>query len=271
MFCKKCGSQIDDKAVICVHCGTQTDLYAAQFITKKKKPLYKRWWFWVLAVFLGFFLLGVIGSSGDSSDVPSQHSSNTVQSSPSQSPQTPSVTDPIETDPPATKPPVTEPEVTVYKSGMYKVGSDIEAGIYFITCTSGNSAYVEVCSDSSGKFSSIVANENVSTFFFISVSDGQYLSVDNGTFVKAEDAVVPGCDVDGNYGAGMYRVGIDIPAGEYKVTPKPGDSFYCEVTSDCSGTFSSIVSNEYSESAIYISVVDGQFLTVDDGTFVFVE
>lgn len=27
MFCKNCGKQIDDKAVICVHCGVPTDNY----------------------------------------------------------------------------------------------------------------------------------------------------------------------------------------------------------------------------------------------------
>ena len=28
MFCKNCGKEIDDKAVVCVHCGVATDLAA---------------------------------------------------------------------------------------------------------------------------------------------------------------------------------------------------------------------------------------------------
>ena len=30
MFCKKCGAQIDDNAVVCPNCGTATDNYAPQ-------------------------------------------------------------------------------------------------------------------------------------------------------------------------------------------------------------------------------------------------
>lgn len=41
MICKNCGSQIDDKAVICVHCGVRI---------KPKKPFYKKWWFWAIVV-----------------------------------------------------------------------------------------------------------------------------------------------------------------------------------------------------------------------------
>lgn len=29
MYCKKCGQQIDDDAVVCVHCGTATDKFTA--------------------------------------------------------------------------------------------------------------------------------------------------------------------------------------------------------------------------------------------------
>lgn len=58
MTCKNCGSQIDDKAVICVNCGAQ--------VSKKKKPFYKKAWFWILAV-----LIVVIGaaSCGGNDDV----------------------------------------------------------------------------------------------------------------------------------------------------------------------------------------------------------
>lgn len=30
MFCKNCGQQIDDKAVVCVHCGCSTDVQEQQ-------------------------------------------------------------------------------------------------------------------------------------------------------------------------------------------------------------------------------------------------
>lgn len=36
MFCKNCGKQIDDKAVICVHCGVATENY--QNSTQPQQP-----------------------------------------------------------------------------------------------------------------------------------------------------------------------------------------------------------------------------------------
>ena len=41
MNCKKCGNEIDKKAVICPNCGC-----------KVKKPIHKEWWFWVVIVIL---------------------------------------------------------------------------------------------------------------------------------------------------------------------------------------------------------------------------
>lgn len=57
MICKKCGKQIDDKAVVCVHCGTATPA------AKPKQPFYKKWWFWLIAVIV---VIAVIGSAGGS-------------------------------------------------------------------------------------------------------------------------------------------------------------------------------------------------------------
>lgn len=51
MKCKKCGQEVDKKAVICTACGC-----------KIKKPIYKKWWFWVLIVVI---IAIVGGSSGD--------------------------------------------------------------------------------------------------------------------------------------------------------------------------------------------------------------
>ena len=43
MICKNCGKEVDDKAVICVNCG---------YSLKPKKPIFKKWWFWVIVVIL---------------------------------------------------------------------------------------------------------------------------------------------------------------------------------------------------------------------------
>lgn len=269
MICKKCNSKIDDKAVICVHCGAKTKNYRKQL---GKKRFYQRWWFYLILAFICFFLIGVFNE-----DAPVD---NSAQAEDFRQETTAATEDVVETEaatdaeseqtePVTTEPEVTEPEVIEYKSGMYKVGVDIEPGEYFVTNKKGSLAYVEVCSDSSGKFDSIVTNENVSTFFFITVIDGQYLKVKKASFVNAEHAITPAADESGNYQEGMYRVGIDIPAGEYKINTRPGDSIYYEVLTDSSGDFSSIVTNGHSKDPVYITIEAGQYFKLIDGTFSF--
>ena len=53
MICKKCGQEVDKKAVVCTGCGC-----------KIKKPIYKKWWFWVVVV----VVIAAIGSSAGNSD-----------------------------------------------------------------------------------------------------------------------------------------------------------------------------------------------------------
>lgn len=54
IHCKACGAEIASSAKSCPHCGA-----------RNKKPIYKRWWFWLLVVLV--VLIG-IGSSGSSED-----------------------------------------------------------------------------------------------------------------------------------------------------------------------------------------------------------
>lgn len=52
-ICKNCGKEVDDKAIVCVHCGCSL---------KVKKPIFKKWWFWAIVVVL---ITGIAaGSSG---------------------------------------------------------------------------------------------------------------------------------------------------------------------------------------------------------------
>lgn len=53
MYCKKCGQEIDKSVKFCPHCGAVVTTEGKKSKkTKAKKPFYKRWWFWVLALFL---------------------------------------------------------------------------------------------------------------------------------------------------------------------------------------------------------------------------
>ena len=63
--------------------------------------------------------------------------------------------------------------------------------------------------------------------------------------------------------AGMYKVGIDIPAGEYKVTPTGSASAYYLVANDSSGEVSSWVTNASFDDVRNVTVKHGQYITLE--------
>ena len=132
------------------------------------------------------------------------------------------------------------------------------AGEYVVI--SNGDSYIELASDSTGNFSSIIANDVFKNRSVITVQDGQYLKVQRGTIYAAKDA--PKVELkDGMLPSCMYKVGIDFPAGEYKVTSNGGDS-YIEVSRDSSHNMSSIISNDLFTGDRYIQVSDGQYLKI---------
>jgi hypothetical protein len=143
-------------------------------------------------------------------------------------------------------------------SGMYKIGIDIPAGEYLII--SDGMGYYEVTKDSSGTLDSIISNDNFSNTRYITVSENQYLEIKRSKMLPASDAE-PQMPVNGEYPEGMYKVGKDIPAGEYKIA-STGEMGYYELAKNSIGTLDSIVSNDNFEGEKYITIKDGQYLTL---------
>lgn len=65
---------------------------------------------------------------------------------------------------------------------------------------------------------------------------------------------------------GMYRVGIDIPAGEYKIYMYE-DEYTCFYTrmSNSSGEYSSIIVASYTATFAYITVLEGEYFQIEYG------
>jgi hypothetical protein len=213
-----------------------------------KKQIYKRWWFWVIVVFVV-----VIGSVMASNDAEPKDAEK-----PSPSANAPAIqTEPSDTEndnTPAIKP---EDGVQWYSASTYKVGVDIPAGEYYLENTGPISAYMAVYGDSSG--SNILVNENFETHYYITLESGQYFEISSGRAlpVNSLQAVFSA----GELSAGMYRVGADIPAGEYKLTEiSPGASLAYMCVYDNSSANQEIQTNDIFEGSKYITVTDGQYL-----------
>lgn len=57
-ICPNCGASISDGAKFCTNCGSRNE--------KPKKPIYKKWWLWVIVAIV---LLSAVGAGGEKNSV----------------------------------------------------------------------------------------------------------------------------------------------------------------------------------------------------------
>lgn len=199
-----------------------------------KKSIFRKWWLWALVAVV---VIGIASGTGKNENgrIYNQGPSegNTAQQP--------------------------TPKDESIKAGMYKVGEDIAAGEYVLFADQGIMAYYQVSKDSSGRLESIITNDNFYGTRYVSVVSGQYLELKNSKMLPIEKAPVLQA-TDNKFEEGMYKVGRDLPAGEYKVIPDRGGSAYVEVSKDASGQLNSIVSNDNFDAEKYITVNDGQYI-----------
>ena len=163
-----------------------------------------------------------------------------------------------------------EKQITVWGPGQLKVGSDIPAGEYFAF---GN-GYLEVAPNSSGNIMEIIMNDNVVNRRYITIYDGEYVKVVGDLkLAKASDTIeYSKVDVTKNsVPEGQYKVGQDIPAGEYKVQSL--GMGYFEVSSDDRGDLYGIITNDNipDKSSMYVTVNEGEYLKLVRATATFAQ
>ncbi|GEM_PF-2412672 len=216
---------------------TQTQYQQIQ--QEPKKPNSKTWKI-VLGVLGGLILLGSCGICLNSTSKTS----------------TPGATAPGA--PSTTSAPTPKQVDDSIKAGMYKVGKDIQAGEYVLFASGGLTSYFQVAKDSSGTLDSIITNDNFNGNRYITVVDAQYIEFSRAKMFPVNKAPVLQ-PIDGKYPEGMYKVGRDIIAGEYKVVSDGGSS-YLEVAADSSGLLDSIITNDNFATEKYITIKDGQYI-----------
>lgn len=230
--CKACGNDIASSAETCPSCGA-----------KNKKPFYTRWWFILIAIII---VLGAIGSNANKTTTNTNNTANNTNSNADKN----TVANESENK-------------DKIKAGTYKVGTDIPAGEYIVF--SSNNGYIECSKDSTGSFENIIFNDNLlnGANSYVTLNDGEYFKIQRAEMypVSSSPSVKP---EDGIYKNGTYKVGTDIPAGEYKV--KDNGNGYIEVTTNSRHDLLNIVSNENLNGDSYITVSEGQYIKINNAT-----
>jgi len=223
---------------------------------KVKKPFYKKWWVWVIAI----FIIGAIATGGG------EDSSEKTEPKPASTQVKDEKKDNSQPKEEAKKAPAKEEpkDDGKIKQGTYKIGTDLPAGEYLVFAT-GAMGYIESAKDSTGQLESIIFNDNLSkgAHSYVTLNDGEYFKLNGGEMYPVDKApsVKP---EDGVYTNGMYKVGQDIPAGEYKVILEAASGMgYLEVASNSSHQIESIVTNENVTADMYITITDGQYIKLN--------
>ena len=143
----------------------------------------------------------------------------------------------------------------------FQVGTDLAPGEYFLMADPGTHGYLQVTRDNSGSVGSVIANKNFSTHVFIEVKEGEFLTWDRASLVPASEAQVPDFQ-EGVLGEGIYRVGIDIPPGTYRLIPNSSVAAYFQVSKNSRGTTDAIISNQNFSTELSLHLEAGQYLTL---------
>lgn len=153
-----------------------------------------------------------------------------------------------------------------HKSGAYLVGEDIAAGEYYLEAQNSECS-IQI---KNGKYSSDSRYASNNNSLFFTVKNGEYIDVSSGRFIAAAYAPQREPDADGVYPPGTYRVGLDLPAGEYYINTS---SSYASIKVMSSSSL------DYDDTRIYrsvnrfsyIAVEESEYLSISDASFCPVE
>lgn len=159
----------------------------------------------------------------------------------------------------AQPPSQTKPKTTKYGPAIYKIGVDMPAGEYKII-PQADRAYICICSDANCR--NIIRNHNSNGPLYMKVFDGQFVQISHSYAVPIESATmfVP---TQGMYPQGEYKVGIEIPAGEYKLTAITNMQGYFSIEVDIENGKRKIIANNCFDNSAYVSIKEGQILFLE--------
>jgi hypothetical protein len=147
------------------------------------------------------------------------------------------------------------------RAGMYKIGSELPAGEYIVEST-GAMGYYQISSDSSGEFDSIIVNDTIErgAYGYIIVQDGDYLTVQSSRIISAQNLTITPKDLN-DIPPSTYKIGKDLPAGEYKINPTD-EMAYWERNRNPRSSIDGIIANDVLSESVYVTVRDGEYFKI---------
>lgn len=182
---------------------------------KQKKPIYKRWWFIVIIIFLAIGIIGSLNSKNETSDTASNDSNTTNNESSDKK---------EEKKEDKKEAYVNTAEAAELFTGEFVVGEDVKAGRYDITCTSGSGNFF-VYEGAMPVVNEILAsssNESMGlgvTKIQYDLKDGQKIVISGISNVVFTPSTV---SLNTKLCTGMHVVGRDVPEGSYVATAPEG-------------------------------------------------
>jgi len=202
----------------------------------KKVPIYKKWWAWIIL----FIMVATIVNSQESNDI--NQTKNSVETM-------------------TNKQELESVHSCCQEKQRLLVGEDLEPGEYFIEAMGNAHAFLQLARDNSDSIESIITNHFFQTYAFLTVYEGEYLTLERATITLADEAAIPTFTHDA-LNDGVYRIGIDLPAGRYVVGPTTDVAGYYQIATNARGTASDMISNLNFSKEVTLTVEDGQYLTL---------
>lgn len=154
-----------------------------------------------------------------------------------------------------------------YAENVYTVGTDIDAGTYWLTGSDTNLSYFYILQPTENKSTSynVVHSNNYFGHNLMNFEDGDVVVfVNQGTMFPIEKLTEK---FTTPYKSGVYRVGTDIPAGNYRVNIGEADSYSAYyIMSDLNYNSDSYEDSDYftmqnpGTKAAEITLEDGQYI-----------
>ena len=145
-----------------------------------------------------------------------------------------------------------------YLTGRYKVGTHIPEGEYMAI---GKSIYVDVYSDDSWDYNAQIGDLTSTNYGIITLQADQYLELAGDAMLYPIDLGPPVELLDGAFRAGMYKVGVHIPAGVYECSAIGTDG-YVIINKDSKNNRNSEISTTKIKGKEQITVTNGQYIKV---------